>query len=136
MDSPEPRSTATKSWLLPSAGAGHVTGAGLTAAASQVRSIAFGFNAKSSEGGFKGKCIVVDPGARVLIKCNDVTLLVRSGSSAMIFGNATINGADTTYRIDVQDIGEPGTGVDSFTIVTASGYSAGGVLKGGNVQVR
>ena len=33
-------------------------------------------------------------------------------------------------------VGEPGAGVDSFTIATASGYSAGGVLKGGNVQVR
>jgi hypothetical protein len=54
----------------------------------------------------------------------------------MIFGHATVNGADTTYRIDVQDIGEPGAGVDSFTIVTASGYFAGGLLKGGNIQVR
>lgn len=136
VDAPEPTATATKSWLLPSAGAGQVTGGGQTAGASEVESIAFGFNAKSSEGGFKGNCNVVDRTASVHIKCIDVISLVRSGNSATIFGNATINGAETTYRIDVQDIGEPGTGVDSFTIVTTSGYSAGGVLKGGNVQVK
>ena len=136
VDPPEPTSTATKSWLLPTAGAGQVTGGGQAAAAPEVESIAFGFNAKSSEGRLTGHCNVVDRTASVHIKCIDVISIVRSGNSAMIFGNATLNGSDTTYRIDVQDIGEPGTGVDSFTIVTASGYSAGGVLKGGNVQVR
>ena len=136
VDAPEPTSTATKSWLLPTAGAGQVTGGGQAAAAPEVESIAFGFNAMSSEGRLTGHCNVVDRTASVHIKCIDVNSIVRSGNSAMIFGNATLNGADTTYRIDVQDIGDPGTGVDSFTIVTASGYSAGGVLKGGNVQVR
>lgn len=135
VDAPEPTAGATKSWLLPTAGAGQVTGGG-QAAAAEVDSIAFGFNAKSSEGGFNGNCNVVDRTASVHIKCIDVLSLVRSGNSATIFGNATFNGADTTYRIDVQDIGEPGIGVDSFTIVTASGYSAGGVLTAGNVQVR
>lgn len=136
VDAPEPIATATKSWLLPSTGSGQVTGGGQTAAASALRSIAFGFNAQGSEAGFKGQCNVVDRTASVHIKCTDVISLVRSGNSAIIVGNATVNGADTTYRIDVQDVGEPGAGVDSFTIVTASGYSAGGLLKGGNVQVR
>ena len=136
VDPPEPTASATKSWLLPTAGAGQVTGGGQTAAASELQGIAFGFNAKSSEGGFTGNCNVVDRTARVQIKCIDVISLVRSENSAMIFGNATLNGAETTYRIDVHDMGEPGAGVDSFTIVTASGYSAGGILKGGNVQVR
>jgi hypothetical protein len=136
VDPAEPTSTATKSWLLLTAGAGQVTGGGQAAAASEVESIAFGFNAKASEGGLTSHCNVVDRSARVHIKCIDVISLLRSGNSAMIFGNATVNGARTAYRIDVQDIGEPGAGVDSFTIVTASGYSAGGVLKDGNVQVR
>jgi hypothetical protein len=136
VDPPEPTSTATKSWLLPTASAGQVTGGGQTAAAAEVESIAFGFDTTSSEGGLKGNCNVVDRTASVHIKCIDVISLVRSENSAMIFGNATINGVDTTYRIDVLDMGEPGAGVDSFTIVTASGYSVGGILNSGNVQVR
>jgi hypothetical protein len=136
VDMPEPTATATKSWLLPAAGAGQATGGGQTAAVAAVGGIAFGFNAKSSEVGFTGNCNVVDRAASVHIKCIDVISLVRSGNSAMIFGNATVNGAHTTYSIAVQDVGEPGVGADSFTIVTASGYSAGGVLKGGNIQVR
>jgi hypothetical protein len=136
VDAPEATATATMSWLLPTTGSGQVTGGGQTAGPSEVQGIAFGFNARGSETGFKGQCNVVDRTASVHIKCTDVTSLVRSGNSAMIFGHATVNGADTTYRIDVQDIGEPGAGVDSFTIVTASGYFAGGLLKGGNIQVR
>jgi hypothetical protein len=136
VDAPEPTATATKSWLLPSVGAGQVTGGGQTGTAGGASGIAFGFNAKSSEGGITGNCNVVDRTANVHIRCIDVASLVRSGNSAMIFGIATVNGAETTYRIDVQDIADPGAGIDRFTIVTASGYSAGGVLKGGNVQVK
>jgi hypothetical protein len=56
--------------------------------------------------------------------------------SAALFGNATINGVATTYRIDVDDVGEPGAGNDIFAIQTASGYAAGGTLLRGNVQVQ
>jgi len=73
----------------------------------------------------------------VKVKCTDVTDVVRSGTHATVFGDATVNGTATTYRIDVDDNGEPGAGVDTFKIHTASGYTAGGaapILKG-NVQV-
>jgi hypothetical protein len=136
VDAPEPTATATKSWLLPTASAGQVTGGGRAAAAPEAESIAFGFTASSAEGRLRGGCNVIDRAANVHLKCLDVVSLVRSGNSATIFGNAILNGAETTYRMDVQDAREPGTGFDSFTIATGNGYSAGGVLKGGNVQVR
>jgi hypothetical protein len=38
--------------------------------------------------------------------------------------------------IDVDDLGEPGTGRDIFAMTTGAGFSRSGVLTGGNVQVR
>jgi hypothetical protein len=35
----------------------------------------------------------------------------------------------------VDDLGEPGNGKDDFTITTGTGYTAGGVLTAGNIQV-
>jgi hypothetical protein len=61
--------------------------------------------------------------------------LVRAGTHATFFGNATVNGVPTTYRIDVDDLGEPGAGRDTFRVQTAGGYSAGGVLTHGNIQI-
>lgn len=46
-----------------------------------------------------------------------------------------MNGAPTRYRIVVEDIAEPGTGADRFSITTDSGYGASGLLTAGNVQV-
>ena len=47
-----------------------------------------------------------------------------------------MNGTSTTYRIDVDDLGEPGIGKDRFKLRTATGYLVDGVLKAGNIQVR
>ena len=62
-------------------------------------------------------------------------MLVVAGTHATFSGNAEINGAPTMYHIDVDDLGEPGTLRDTFKIVTDSGYSAAGVLTGGNIQI-
>jgi hypothetical protein len=39
------------------------------------------------------------------------------------------------YRIDVDDLAEPGRNKDTFRIRTASGYDVGCVLVGGNIQI-
>jgi hypothetical protein len=53
-----------------------------------------------------------------------------------MFERATINGAGSFDFVDVDDLGEPGTGVDKFRIQLSSGYTAGGSkLSGGNIQV-
>ena len=104
--------------------------------------VAFGFNARSTVNGFSGQCTVVDLSTqpRTLIKCVDVTALVQTplpsgGGTATFFGNATVNGVPTTYRIDVADVAEPGTGGDTFSIQTSGGYTAAGPLTRGNIQV-
>jgi hypothetical protein len=132
-DATEPGGAAAKSWVSPAAAPAHVSGGGRAPAG--LGTIAFGFQAKSNERKLKGHCNVIDKAADVHVKCLDVTSLVQVGTHATVLGNATINGAATTYRIDIDDLGEPGAGRDVFTIVTGDGYTAGGVLVRGNVQV-
>jgi hypothetical protein len=137
-DAGEPMAEATKAWILPTSTAGQTTGGGQTWNSVHTDKIAFGYNAQSQNNGtLKGNCEVVDPtpANNVKIKCLDVTTLVQSGTHATFFGNATVNGASTTYRIDVDDFGEPGAGSDTFRIVTGNGYSLGGTLTNGNIQV-
>jgi hypothetical protein len=138
----EPADTATKAWELPRSTAGLVTGGGHVLAPNpevfdKTDEVAFGFNARSTATGFYGECTVVDQSTatKTMLKCRDVTALVQTGNKATIFGTATINGLQTTYRIDVEDNGEPGMARDLFFIQTTSGYAVGGVLTRGNVQV-
>ncbi len=126
--------SATKAWFLPASTPGQVTGGG-QAPNFTGGVIAFGFNAQSTADGVKGNCTVVDRGSGTKIKCLSVTSLVVAGTHATFFGDATINGIATTYRIDVDDLGEPGAGRDTFRIQTESGYVAGGVLTAGNIQI-
>lgn len=139
-DPGEPVAEATKAWVLPLSTPGQVTGGGQVGATNGER-ITFGFNAQSTDKGLKGVCTVIDQATDTQIKCLDVTALVQTpataqgGAGATFFGNATINGVATTYRIDVNDAAEPGTGRDTFAIQTTGGYTAGGVLTQGNIQI-
>jgi hypothetical protein len=80
--------------------------------------------------------VVIDLSAEVWIRCLDVQAFVRQGTRATIFGTAMVNRTPTTYRIDVDDQGEPGGGHDVFHVATGTGYAAGGAIAHGNVQVR
>jgi hypothetical protein len=55
---------------------------------------------------------------------------------ASIFGTATIDGAGSfVFRIDVVDLGEPGTN-DRYRLRLSNGYDSGNQqLEGGNVQI-
>jgi Bacterial Ig-like domain (group 1) len=128
----EPGATATKAWVLPTSTAGQANGGGQIQSAAGDK-ISFGFYAKSA-GGLQGSCNVVEHGGR-MIKCLNVTALVLSGNQATIYGNATDDGAATTYVIHAVDNADPGKGADTFSIQTAGGYSASGTLTAGNVQV-
>jgi hypothetical protein len=135
-DAGEPCGTATKAWVLPTSTPGQVTGGGQVSNALGNDQVAFGFTAKSTSTGIKGECNLVDPSTDTHIKCQTVASIVRAGNRATIFGHATVNGVTTDYRIDTTDNGEPGAGRDLFEITTGTGYTAGGPLARGNVQVR
>jgi hypothetical protein len=95
--------------------------------------VSFGFVAMSN--GLKGRCSVIDHTLGIHVKCLDVTSYSQTGNAATFSGDATVDGADTTYTIQVEDNGEPGTLLDSFSIQTGTGYTADGQLLAGNVQV-
>jgi len=57
-------------------------------------------------------------------------------TSRHLEGMAEINGVSGfTYSIDVADNGEPGRNTDTLKISLSNGYSAGGPLEGGNIQL-
>ncbi|MEX2464272.1 MAG: post-COAP-1 domain-containing protein, partial [Gaiellaceae bacterium] len=133
-DADEPSAEATKAWVLPSSTPGQVSGGGNIEDAG-ANKIAFGFSARNENNGLQGQCNVVEPAGDRMIKCLDVTAFAISGNEATIYGNATDNGIATTYVIRVKDVADPGRGADTFSIQTASGYGASGVLNAGNVNV-
>jgi len=78
-----------------------------------------------------------DHDAGLNIKSSTITAVVVSGNHARMFGTATVNGAGSfDFVVDVDDLGEPGAGVDKFRIQLSNGYTAGvALLSGGNIQV-
>ena len=96
--------------------------------------ITFGFNAQNGDNGMKGSGSVIDHNVGVKIKIVDVETFAVTGTKVTFSGTAEVNGVAEKYRITVDDVGEPGTGLDSFKIVTDS-YIGGGTLSGGNIQL-
>ncbi|MDP9225732.1 MAG: hypothetical protein M3P18_18205, partial [Actinomycetota bacterium] len=136
-DAGEPCGEATVGWLLPATTAGQTTGSGVIANDAGIPKIAFGFSVKNKDGSPQGECEVIDTSGLVdiTIECVNVTSMVQTDTHTTFLGNATINGAATTYRIDVDDNADPGVGADTFRIQTSSGYLASGVLVSGNIQI-
>ncbi|MGH3023923.1 MAG: post-COAP-1 domain-containing protein [Gaiellaceae bacterium] len=114
--------------------AGHVTGGGYIGDVLHSW-VSFGFNAKSDGTTVKAQCNVKDHATGTHVKCQNATLLAQTPTHATFLGQAHVNGVLTNYRIDVDDLGEPGAGRDTFKIVTDSGFAAAGVLRGGNIQI-
>lgn len=112
---------------------GDVTGGGWIV--TPTGQVSFGFNALKDSQGVKGNCEVVDHATNTQIKCLTVNALVVTGTHATFSGQATVDGVTTNYRIDVDDLSEPGPGDDTFKIQTDSGYLASGILQGGNIQI-
>src|SRR5262249_49857276 len=112
VDTGEPVASATRTWILPDATPGLITGGGHAPGANGEES-AFGFHARGGAAGRGGHCNVADRASGVHPPGAPVTSLARSDTHATIFGTATIDGVAVVYRIDVDDPGEPGTR-DSF----------------------
>ena len=137
-DASEPEDTAAKAWVIPASTPGcKVTYGGRITAANGDKAT-FGGNAKAD--GLKGNANYQDhgPAADLHIQSADIDAVVCSadGTSAMIFGTATVDGSGSfDFRIDVEDPGEPGSS-DTYRIRVSNGYDSGEqVLEGGNIQI-
>ncbi len=101
----------------------------------------FGGNAKANESGeTQGQQVYQDHGPvqRLNMHSINVLAIVCDGSTrASIFGQATIDGSGAfNFRINVQDLGGPGRGQDTYWLLM-DGYNSGEqMLGGGNIQIR
>lgn len=95
--------------------------------------------------GFKGHLNYKDKANNIDLSSTSITFvsILIDNKHATIKGTATVNGTSGyTFRVDVQDNGEPGTGVDRFRIrlsgptsYDSNTFAAnGGLLTGGNIQ--
>jgi hypothetical protein len=96
----------------------------------------FGVAGGIKNGAFWGHLTYLDHGTGLKAKGTGVTAYAITGpTSRHIEGNAEVNGqSGFTYTVDVDDQGEPGRS-DTFAITLSNGYSAGGTLAGGNIQL-
>ena len=97
----------------------------------------FGVAGGIKNGGLWGHLTYHDHGAGgPKVKGTGVTAYtVLSATARHIEGICEINGqGGFTYRVDVADNGEPGRS-DTFELRLSNGYSAGGTLQGGNIQL-
>ena len=141
-DAGEPFADATKTWLLPTNTdlcEVKVTEGGWIIANNGDRA-SFGGNARVTDGDASGSQNYQDhgPAQPRHVKSIEVTAVTCSDdlTAATIFGRATVNDmGDFIFRIDVTDVGEPGSN-DTYGIMVSDGYFSGQhVLQGGNVQI-
>jgi hypothetical protein len=116
---------------------GKVTGGGQITLSPQRGS--FGFNVMYSAGDTapKGDLEYIDHETGMNVHAPDMTLLevYDSNTKAEFWGTCTINGVSGfTFHVYVEDNGEPGKN-DFFKIWLSNGYSAGGTLLNGNIQI-
>jgi hypothetical protein len=140
----EPTASATRAFTEPISTIGEARGAGRLEQVTKgpAGRVSFEFHANSGPKD-ETKCNVEADHVRV--RCLDATAVVITPTHVTIFGNATVNGQPTTYRIDADDLAGPGhprppgsggAGRDTFTIQTASGFTAGGVIRSGDVEIK
>jgi hypothetical protein len=113
---------------------GKVTGGGSILQTQGGRGVTFGFNAQNTDKGMKGSGSIIDHSVGTTVKIREVTTLAIDSTHATILGTAEVNGVVENFRIDVDDLGEPGADSDSFKIVTDT-YGTAGILTGGNIQI-
>ena len=96
----------------------------------------FGFTSQFKEGMAepKGNVNYQDKEAGLHLKSTAITSSIITGTHATIRGTGTVNGAPVEFKVEVDDLGEPG-GTDTFSIEW-TGYTRGGTLSGGNIQIQ
>ena len=98
----------------------------------------FGFLAgfKPGQGSVSGQLNYMDHGTGMHVKSIDITSYSGSGNTRTFSGDAQINGVSGyTFTVTATDNGNPGAGKDTFSIHLSNGYSASGVLAGGNIKL-
>ena len=135
-DEGEPEAHATKRYVVPSSSEGcRVTTAGrITASNGHIAT--FGGNVRVAATA-EGELTYRDhgPASPLAVKSVEILSVTCTADRTSIFGTAELNGEPVSFRIDVQDHGEPGS-QDTYRI-RVGGYDSGEQrLEGGNVQIQ
>jgi hypothetical protein len=137
-DPGEPSDTAEKTWVLPASTEGCKVNNGGRITAANGDMATFGGNAKGT--GPSGQEEYQDHGPAQPMNVHSINVMAvtcsADGTSASIFGTATIDGAGSfDYRIDVKDPAAAGL-PDTYRIRLSNGYDSGEKdLSGGNVEI-
>ena len=116
-------------------GGDFVTGGGWITGTPSGERGTFGVAGGIKNGGLWGHLTYIDHGTNMKVKGTGVTAYTVTGPTTRhIEGTADINGRSGSYQVDVSDNGEPGR-KDTFSIMLSNGYSASGLLIGGNIQL-
>ena len=116
-------------------GGDFVTGGGWITGTPSGERGTFGVAGGIKNGGLWGHLTYIDHGTNMKVKGTGVTAYTVTGPTTRhIEGTAEIDGRSGSYQVDVSDNGEPGR-KDTFSIMLSNGYSASGLLIGGNIQL-
>ena len=107
---------------------GRATGGGWVR--SDGEKVSFSVSAKSTAGSRDGTCTVTVRHTKIKCLSLDGYAHDPANGEVVLVGEATLDGAPTHYRIEVRDGAD-----DRFAITTASGFSAGGIIDGGNIRI-
>jgi hypothetical protein len=143
-DPEEPCGTATKTWVVPPSTPlcdVIINDGGFITANNGDRG-SFGGNAHVSQtSAVTGHQTYQDHGPAQPMRVQSTALLAvtcsQDQTQAAIFGQATVDGVGSfLFRVDLRDLGEPGTGRDRYRILISNGYDSGDhPLEGGNIQI-
>ena len=116
-------------------GGDFVTGGGWITGTPSGEKGTFGVAGGIKNGALWGHLTYIDHGTNMKVKGTGVTAYTVTGPTTRhIEGTAEIDGRSGSYQVDVSDNGEPGR-KDTFSIMLSNGYSASGLLIGGNIQL-
>jgi hypothetical protein len=137
-DPGEPSDTASKTWTLPVSTEGCLVTYGGRITAANGDKATFGGNAMGTGPAGQEQYQDHGPAAAMSVHSIEVQAVTCStdGTMASIFGTATIDGeGEYDFRIDLQDLAEPGS-ADTYRLRLSNGYDSGEqVLDRGNVQI-
>jgi hypothetical protein len=136
----EPQDTAGKTWVLPPSTPGKVTGGGsIRPSTGGIATFGFVVRMPSDDLGPSGNLRFVDHGSsgRRVKGTRVDALVITSPTGVKVFGLATVNGSGAfVFRLDLEDLGEPGARIDTFRLRMSDGYDSGATtLRGGNIEL-
>jgi VCBS repeat-containing protein len=117
-----------------------MTGAGEVRVFNPDGTASFGFDVSRSadDAPPSGSLNYHNPGRNLTVQSNSITSLDVVGTKATFTGTCTKNGAPCTFTATVEDNGNPGRGIDRFTIAVSGEPVEGGTapITSGNVQIK